>query len=257
MMGAVNTSSLKSTTDETRLWQRGFSLVELLVVVGIISLLIAMLMPTVKTARESANRTQCASNLRQIGYAIQSYANDNRGWIPRDATTGREDRKPWPLLLSRYVASQRTLTADDLPGVAIYQCPSHPMDDIPTAYVINAFAFDTQPDWKPDGPINIVNIHNASELPWMFDGANNFPLREIGLLDKIYGIEFHDVYDPRHLPRGERHRISDDRHGTTANILYLDTHVDVVHRGELKLAMLDDHVTRRATSMPVTEVPPP
>jgi len=234
-----------------------FSLIEMLVVVGIISVLIAMLMPTVQTARESAKRTQCASNLRQLGYAIQSYANDNRGWIPRDATLGHDDRPPWPLLLGRYLAPGRPLTIDDLPEKLIYQCPSHVMMDIPTGYVINAFAFDTQPDWKPDGPIQIALIRNPSQLPWMFDCANNFPLRELSLPDKIYGVEFHDVYDPRHLPRGPRERISDDRHGTTANVLYLDTHVSVIHKYELKLEMLDDHVIRRATTMPLTEILPP
>ena len=101
---------LNQTLRHSARMQSGFTLIEMLVVVGIISVLIAMLMPTVQTARESAKRTQCASNLRQLGYAIQSYANDNRGWIPRDATLGHDDRPPWPLLLGRYLAPGRPLT---------------------------------------------------------------------------------------------------------------------------------------------------
>src|SRR5438093_991679 len=62
---------------------RGFTLVELLVVIGIITILIALLLPVVKAVRERANRTKCASNLRQLGIALVQYAGDNKGLYPR------------------------------------------------------------------------------------------------------------------------------------------------------------------------------
>jgi len=62
--------------------RRGFTLVELLVVIGIIALLIAMLMPTLTKAKEAANVANCLSNLRQIGIGFELYAGLNKGQMP-------------------------------------------------------------------------------------------------------------------------------------------------------------------------------
>ena len=61
---------------------RGFTLVELLVVISIISVLIALLLPALARARSLANQMACASNQRQIGVAMYEWADDNKGFAP-------------------------------------------------------------------------------------------------------------------------------------------------------------------------------
>ncbi|MBC7783297.1 MAG: prepilin-type N-terminal cleavage/methylation domain-containing protein [Burkholderiales bacterium] len=68
--------------------RRGFTLVELLVVIGIIALLISILLPSLNKARDAAMKIKCAARLRQIGAACVMYANENKGFLPPVAEHG-------------------------------------------------------------------------------------------------------------------------------------------------------------------------
>jgi prepilin-type N-terminal cleavage/methylation domain-containing protein/prepilin-type processing-associated H-X9-DG protein len=103
----------------------GFTLVELLVVIGIIALLISILLPSLNAARRAADRTKCLSALRQIGNGYYMYANDNKGYFPRvvyrwwtPAGTVRE--KTWYDFVSKYVTGdKRELNATGSQAISV------------------------------------------------------------------------------------------------------------------------------------------
>jgi len=66
----------------------GFTLVELLVVIAVISLLAAMLLPVIARAKDKAYSAQCASQLKQVGVALQIYVDDNQQYLPGPVWAG-------------------------------------------------------------------------------------------------------------------------------------------------------------------------
>lgn len=102
---------------------RAFTLVELLVVIGIIAVLISILLPTLGAARRQAQTASCLSSLRQWGAFFQLYANENQGWWPMarhmyvpdgqpDSVAGRTREKRWHDFLGKYANNGRLVNWD-------------------------------------------------------------------------------------------------------------------------------------------------
>jgi type II secretory pathway pseudopilin PulG len=119
--------------------RRRFTLVELLIVVAVIGVLIAMLLPAVRTSGEAARRSMCSNNLKQIGIALRGYETDHNALPP--AYTVDANGKPlhsWRTLILPYIEQKALYDKIDLSKawddpankaaydstVSVYRCPS-------------------------------------------------------------------------------------------------------------------------------------
>lgn len=137
--------SLMRRTPRKWLWLKCFTLLELLVVIGIIAILMSILMPALKTARGEANSVVCKGNLRQIGQTMQLYIDDYDGYFPCQYATTYDN---WDTVFavrlyncSPIVAKNGKLCQPELNHV--FGCPSaiafHPKRSESRTYSMNGF----------------------------------------------------------------------------------------------------------------------
>lgn len=129
-----------TSSPHTRTSRRtGFTLIDVLVSMAIITVLISLLAPSLSTVRESARQVICRSNVRQCGISIQQYADQNFDFVPRSLVD--QQAHPWDSIYLRYGASSSSATPpghqgewdglgmlynkEFLPAPKIFYCPSH------------------------------------------------------------------------------------------------------------------------------------
>lgn len=162
---------MNSDVQPVRSSKRGFTLVELLVVIGIIALLIGILLPSLLRARRAAKDTLCASNMRQITIALMIYCNQSRGDFPpaeTPAPAGQTTATPWQVAVWENVMhSPFSLT--DPTGGGTYSYLQHTPFECPTADLskyISPISTTAPPGTPPnnDGYDYTDHLHNGYAL---------------------------------------------------------------------------------------------
>lgn len=204
---------------------RAFSLVEMLVVMAILALLVALLIPSYSHVIRTGDRAKCASNLRQIGIAIQGYAGDHDGWLPGPTAAAQ---------VASYTLHQITTAPNhlvaflfpylDLPRpppngrAEVFECPAQKKmkqnESEATFYIHRTTVFEDGSQQRPFG-------HKAS------GGVVKIPNMKIqNVLRPAQTVSLLDTSGPPALP---------EVHGTTRNILFLDGHVETIELNRFTL----------------------
>ncbi len=240
----------------SRTSRRGFTLVELLVVIGIIALLISILLPSLNSARRSAASVKCLSNLKQIGNACMLYMNDHKGKLPPYHFQNGGDGRFW---IARLTDFKYMKAANDLTKNA-FMCPSgndtaldsftaYPpasrisdagyrkyrglnwattTDEYWSNYAVNGFSYN-----QSAGPWGLATQAMSSYLPFAYvptsaaaiqpKVANMFTVKQSAKVVLVFdGQEFMDNDAKRFTLRHGNPKQGQD--GRSSNVLFLDGH---------------------------------
>ena len=212
--------------------RNAFTLVELLVVISIIALLMGVLLPALTAARKQAQATVCRSNLRQIGIALNFYAEAWNWFVPRG--TGSSGNT-WFQQVMPYLGGRQKMV--DFKDVKMYRCPSYPNKNQPICYVINGWRFTSPSDTTGttiEEPTRIFGLKKLDTKIYLADNEDG-PGRNIITQEGDMGWDMCDVWSIAHLANNittpNERRVARTRHSKgTANpgchYLFLDWHVE-------------------------------
>lgn len=223
----------KSIQTNTTRNAAGFTLIELLVVISIIALLIAILLPTLASAREAARRVVCMSNVSQIGLMSNQYVMDNKDWLP---PTRIEDHDYNPATPNYYVGSVNRLWRNganyfDVPNLtkpSIFFCPSE------ASFVANriTYAFnkwivysDANGTWRKVSDIKAP----LGKVGLMMECRSDSSLYQATSMMPLYGYDYvNSGFTPRHSNNKNFTNVGNkttNADGISENVLFVDMHV--------------------------------
>jgi prepilin-type N-terminal cleavage/methylation domain-containing protein/prepilin-type processing-associated H-X9-DG protein len=217
--------------------RHGFSLIELVVVTGIIAVLASLLLPAVAKVREVAKCIQCLSSLRQVGIAMQAYLDDGGGWYPtsrQDNIDGTSSNRYWFEHLQEALDSgdtnqNGTLNSRDLEGTVrnvLTGCPNRPI-----TYSIYPFGYGLNGCLKtPNDPRRSYwDESSGTYIDYNVSQVTKRPLRILAGDGNAYHITAGSTkYAENWAP---------NRHGRVANYLFCDMRVQSVEPIAAKAAI--------------------
>jgi prepilin-type N-terminal cleavage/methylation domain-containing protein len=228
-----------------------FTLIELLVVVAIIALLAALLLPTLGKAKESAQRIQCLSQLKQWGVAFHSYAHDNEGVMPREGyhTNGQVYLNTWAMVESRQAAdvwyNALSNHVGNLSMSSYFKPLSHRLDFYrPASFFHCPGATRRFPPLVKNSYYQVVVFSMAMNSQLIQEEHGRFPTMNLDQVKDSRTVLFHDnlmenearvdeyqMFIELGQPASYAPRFAGRRHGRGGNILFLNGNAETL-RGE-------------------------